>query len=231
MKKIGVIFADTQEYAPFVRYYSDKKAQEKTVGGCKVTIYKDENENKEIIVIHSGIGKVNAANAAAILIYVFGAEVILNAGLSGAVSRLHREDIVAGTTYTECDFDLTAIGYDLGVKPDGEESVHKADSALLAYAKNTKLANVLEDKLGTGDIFLSDSAKKNIFKEKFDVSAFDMESAAIASICAKNDVAFLSVRKISDDADDASESDYREMNNREEDILSKIISDIIVQIS
>lgn len=235
MKKIGVIFADTQEYLPFLKYVKDldnekSKAECFITAGCKGVKYTYDSSGKEIYAINSGIGKVNAANAAAILIYKFGAEAILNAGLSGAVSKLHREDIVAGTSYVECDFDLTAIGYDLAVKPDGEEYIHSADEELLEYAMNVKSAQMKKRKLGTGDIFLADSEKKLLFKEKFDISAFDMESAAIASVCSRADLPFLSVRKISDDADDASADDYREMNNRLEDILTRIVLEIIEQI-
>ena len=57
-----------------------------------------------------------------------------------------------------------------------------------------------------------------------------MESAAIAAVCSKNNVSFLSVRKISDDADDASGEDYREMNNRQEAVLASVIFGIISKI-
>lgn len=230
MKKIGVIFADTQEYLPFVKYYSDNIIEKKTVCSHKAVICADEKSGKEIVAIHSGIGKVNAANATAILIYLFGVDAVLNAGLSGAVSSVVREDIVAGTSYVECDFDLTAIGYGLGVKPDGEEYVHMADEKLLEAVAKVKCAHVKQGKLGTGDLFLTDNVKKKLFKETFDITAFDMETGAIAAICSKNDIPFLSVRKISDDADDASESAYREMNDRQEDILSRIIIETIENI-
>lgn len=229
MKKIGVILADTQEYLPFVRFYSDRPSKEVLVGANKTVIYEADESGKEIVAMHCGIGKVNAALAASALIYRFGCDVILNAGLSGAVSGVRREELVAGSTYVECDFDLTAIGYDLGVKPD-EESVRKADEKLLEYALSLSGYHVKQGALGTGDIFLSDSVKKNMYKEKFGIVAFDMETAAIAAVCDKNSVPFLSVRKISDDADDASGEDYREMNNREEAVLAKVISKIIEKI-
>ena len=224
MKKIGVILADTQEYLPFVKFYSDMPYETLVVGSNKTTVFK--GADKEIIAMHCGIGKVNAASAAAALIYRFGCDTVLNAGLSGAVSGLRREDLVAGTSYVECDFDLTAIGYDLGVKPD-EESVHKADEALLEYATTLSEFHVKQGALGTGDIFLTDKEKKTLFKDTFGITAFDMESAAIAAVCSKNGVSFLSVRKISDDADDASSDDYREMNDRQEAVLAQVISGIV----
>lgn len=224
MKKIGVILADIQEFLPFAKYYASENIEETTVAGCKAVICTDGE--KTVTAVQCGIGKVNAAAAAAALIHLCGVQVILNAGLSGAVSKVVREDIVVGTSYMECDFDLTAIGYELAQKPDGEPYIFAADEKLLSCALSVTAAQVKTGKLGTGDIFLTDKAKKQLYKEKFDITAFDMESGAIASVCNKNSVPFLSVRKISDDADDASAEAYREMNNRQEDILAKILKQI-----
>ena len=77
---------------------------------------------------------------------------------------------------------------------------------------------------------MTDPVRKNEYNDTFSITAFDMETAAIGAVCFKNDIAFLSIRKISDDADDASVEDYREMNNRQEAVLSQIIFEIIKQI-
>ncbi|MCM1545373.1 MAG: 5'-methylthioadenosine/S-adenosylhomocysteine nucleosidase, partial [Ruminococcus sp.] len=190
------------------------------------TVSSQANE-LEVVAVECGIGKVNAASTAAFLI-AQGCDFILNAGLSGAISGVQREDIVAGESYIECDFDLRAIGYDLAVKPDGEQYIHLADEKLLSYAK--RIDGVKTGRLGTGDIFLADSEKKQMFKQMFNLTAFDMETAAIASVCSKNDTPMLSVRKISDDADDTSKDDYREMNNRAEACLTEILAQILSMI-
>ncbi|MGN0469264.1 MAG: 5'-methylthioadenosine/S-adenosylhomocysteine nucleosidase [Acutalibacteraceae bacterium] len=226
-KKIGVILADTNEYEPFVNFFADENKIKTNVGGNEAVEISLENSKTKIIAVHCGIGKVNAANAAAALIYSCKVDAILNAGLSGAISSVRREDIVAGSEYIECDFDLRAIGYDLAVKPDGEIYIHKADEKLLSTVLSLDEYNIKKGRLGTGDLFLTDKDKKAEFKALFSLTAFDMESAAIACICGKNDIPFLSIRKISDDADDASALDYREMNNRCEDILTRILVAVI----
>lgn len=218
-KTVGIVFADEMEYKPFEKAAESLGAKKEKLfsQNCLSFSFKD----LEIIAIESGIGKANAAFAAASLILNKDAQVILNAGLSGAISRLCRGDIVAGESFTECDFDLTAIGYDLGAKPDTDVSVHMADEQLLK--KLLSLGGIKSARFGTGDIFLSDSGKKKLFKEKFKIGAFDMETAAIACICDKCAVPFLSVRKISDDADDSSGKDYRDMNSRAESCLTDIL--------
>lgn len=230
-KKIGVILADSQEYAPFMNYFSAYNTEKMRLGGNEAARFTiaDGERSLEIIAVHCGIGKVNAANAAAALIYSCGVDMILNAGLSGAVSRVKRGDIIAGKAYVECDFDMRAIGYKLGEKPD-EDFIRRADETLLKTALNLDGYDIKEAVLGTGDIFLTDPVRKNEYKDTFGITAFDMETAAIGAVCSKNNTAFLSVRKISDDADDASVEDYREMNNRQEAVLSQIIFEIIKQI-
>lgn len=227
MKRIGVILADTNEYKPFVEYFSNEKTENVTVGGNEGQRFELDGD-KNVIAVHCGIGKVNAANAAAALIYCFGVDAIISAGLSGAVSGVKREDVVAGTHYVECDFDLTALGMPLGVKPDEDGNVYEADGRLLEIAMN--YPKMKSGKLGTGDVFLTDPVRKKLYSETFGISAFDMETGAIACVCKKNDTAFLSVRKISDDADDESKDTYREMNDRCEADLSEIVRYIVERI-
>lgn len=227
----GVVFADSMEYAPFLDWAKTQKgATEKNLFGnesVELVLTKGERELK-IIGVKCGIGKVNAAAATAYLIGTQKADMILNAGLSGAVSGLKREDMVAGESYIECDFDLTAIGYAPGEKCDGQRSLLKADEKLLSYALESK--GILKAKCGTGDIFLSDKEKKEFFKNTFSIESFDMETGAIASVCDKAGIPMLSLRKISDDADDSSVEDYREMNDRKESCLTQLLVNIFGRI-
>lgn len=229
-KNIGIVFADSMEYSPFLAFAAEKGGKEFILRGNEaITICLEEGERKlAVTAVKCGIGKVNAASATSFLISDMKAEYILNAGLSGAVSGLKREDMVAAETYVECDFDLTAIGYGLGVKPDGQKYILKADEKLLAYALESK--GIIKAKVGTGDIFLTDSVRKKLYCDTFGIGAFDMETGAIASVCQKCGVPMLSVRKISDDADDCSVEDYREMNDRQESCLTELIESILLRL-
>lgn len=224
-KNIGIIFADDMEYKPFEEFASKIGCDTTTLCGCnKITL---ETKNATIHAIESGIGKVNAAIATCVLKEQCGVELVLNAGLSGAVSGLVREDVVAGQSYVECDFDLRKFGYKQGQKPMGEY-VYIADEKLLNSA--LEIHGVKSAKLGTGDFFLADSAKKAEYLLEFSINAFDMESAAIAAVCDKYKLPFLSVRKVSDDADDDSIHDYRKMNEKCESTLTEVLVKIIESI-
>lgn len=230
VKKIGLVFADEMEFAPFETYaQSQKNYQEETYYNLPLCTFQMEREERvlELVGVQCGIGKVNAAFAATMLIAQMGAEIILNAGLSGAVANLCREDFVAGTTYIECDFDLSGIGYKKGEKPN-QTYLYKADETLLNLA--LKSEGILARPLGTGDFFLADKVRKEEIYQTFGVDAFDMETGAIACVCDKMKVPFLSLRKISDDADESATSHYREMNERQETSLTQVLAHLFVRI-
>ncbi len=229
-KTIGILFADTMEYGPFLKWAKEKNAKEETRWGNDSCTLKFEKDGRvlDIIGVRCGIGKVNAASATAFLIADDKVDIILNAGLSGAVQKLRREDMIAVETYVECDYDLTAIGKPLGVKADGQKYIYTADEKLMSYALMSD--GIIKAKAGTGDIFLTDKAKKELYRDTFGIESFDMETAAIAGVCDKSGIPMLSLRKISDDADDASVEDYREMNNRQEACLTELLVNIFYRI-
>lgn len=222
--KIGIVIADGMEYTPFAKYAHKKAtcAEEKYFGNDSISFTLHGKKNDlEITCVKCGIGKVNAASATAFLIADKKADAIFNVGLSGAIHEVVREDVVVGTSFVEADFDLTAIGRPLGAKPE-QEYIYYADEQLLNAALST-FDGIKKGRFGSGDIFLADPFKKRLYKESFHLSAFDMETAAIASVCHKAQVPFLSIRKISDDADDCATDAYTEMNNRAEIALSEVL--------
>lgn len=219
--KIGIVIADEFEFEPFSAFAKTKNAAETLYHGRKSLSWTENG--KTVTAVQCGIGKVNAAAAAAFLI-ADGASYLLNAGLSGAIHGLHRGQIVAGETFRECDFDLTPIGRALGEKPD-EPSCFAADAELLALALS--LPGVTGAHLGTGDLFLADKAKGAFFRKTFGIDAFDMEAAAIASVCHFSGVPFMSLRQISDDADDAATVDYQGMNEQKKADLTALLAAVI----
>lgn len=226
-KTIGIIFADTMEYTPFEKYTENENQSHSVRFSNESFSYTVCNGDREIevIAVKSGIGKSNAAMAASMLIGVDKADIIMNAGLSGAVSGCKRGDVLVGEKFVECDFDLTAIGYKPAQKPDGQNYIYIGDEKLVETAKNA--CNLKSGNFGSGDLFLTDREKKEYYKNEFTLSAFDMESGAIAAVCDKCEVPFLSMRKMSDDADDSAYENYTEMNNREEECLSELLVKVI----
>ena len=79
----------------------------------------------------------------------------------------------------------------------------------------------------TGDCFVQDDVLRDFLRDEFSAMSCDMETAAIAYVCAVYNVKFLAIRKISDDAGNDAGGSYREVNNLAEDTLIKYILQII----
>ena len=225
-KKIGIVVADDWEFEP-LKKWAEKFSFSQTVENKNEIISFGFKDRFEVLAVKCGIGKVNAALAASYLIFDKKCDIILNIGLSGAIKNLHKNDIVVGSEYIECDFDLTAIGRKPGEKP-GQDYLYSADKKLLALAKKCRISSVC--RLGTGDIFLADKNLKNRYSELFDICAFDMETAAIASVCHKTDTAFISIRKISDDCDESAGESYNTLNKKKELHLSEVLEELLCEI-
>ncbi len=221
MKTIGVLIADEYEYAPFCDFAMRHGAVQSRENGFRITEF-DLFGNK-IIAIESGIGKVNAATSALKLILERKIDELYNIGFSGAVHGLRRGTVIAAAAYQECDFDLTPLGYPLGEKP-GQNFIYHSDPSMLEAAEKIGLPAC---KIGTGDMFLTSSEKKKEFYELFGVYAFDMESAAIGSVCERYNIPFLSIRKISDDAEDSAVDDYKAMNESMETGLTDTLAALL----
>lgn len=220
--KIGIVIADELEYAPFVRHFSGNAHESFNAGGFEADRF--ELDAAILTAVHCGIGKVNAAAAAATLIHLCGVQILLNEGLSGGV-QMKRSGIIIGTRFVEHDFDLTPLGRSLGSKP-GEQLFIPADEKLLEAAK-AAIPGAVFGTLGSGDSFIADAETTALFIREFDEYACDMESAAIASVAKRNGIPFLAVRKISDSADENATNDYNELNDLEEADLAVITEKII----
>lgn len=184
---------------------------------------------KEVLVLCTYMGKVNSAFACTLALSKESFDAVFCIGYSGAVSGLNKNDIIAGESCVECDFDLTPIGYMPGEKAKGKKYIFEADERLLNLAKNT-VTGIKTGRLGTGDFFLTDPVKRDYYRNTFGISAFDMESGAAASVCDMLCVPFLSVRKISDGADETASSEYRESLLNTDETFSDILLSLVKSI-
>ncbi len=212
--KIGVIVADIDEYLPFIKEiekYSPEKYNFFKNEGVKFNI-----NDAEVICVHCGIGKVNAAAAAAVLSDK--CDIILNFGLSGGISGARKGDICFPDRYLEHDFNLTMIGYKPCEKP-GQEYIYSADKKLLGLAKD--ILSGISGTAACGDRFICDDSERAFLKENFGAVSCDMETAAIASVCHFAEIPFIAIRRISDDAGNDAAQSYTEMNKNEGETLSR----------
>ena len=111
MKKNAIIAAMDQELAAIKQKFDD--VEEKSLND--LVYYLGKLNQKEYILIKSGIGKVNAARVTQVLIDKFDIEYILNVGTAGSLNdKLEIGDIVIGKELVQHDFDTTAFGDEKG---------------------------------------------------------------------------------------------------------------------
>lgn len=181
---------------------------------ASMEFYEGTVSGHPVVVVRSGIGKVNGAICAQILADVYGVDAIVNTGIAGSLNaKINIGDIVLSTDALEHDMDAVAFGYPVGQIPRMDTLSFTADEKLRNVAKEACLAvnpdiSVFEGRIVSGDQFISDKGKKEWLVEQFAGFCTEMEGAAIAHAAYLNGIPFLIIRAISDKADDSASVDY-----------------------
>ena len=207
MKKIAIIVAMQSEFELVSNILENAEARE--IEGAKALV--GELSGKQIILLKSGIGKVNAAMQVTSLITEMHPDYIINSGVAGGIGEgMHQGDIVVGT---ECCYHDVWCGEGEWGQVQGYPLKFPTNEHLLEAAERVVKDNSCTDaiycvsttfnfQLGlicTGDQFISDLATLQGIKKNFpDGKAVDMESAAIAQVCYAKQVPFMSLRIVSD---------------------------------
>ncbi len=207
---IGIIGAMDEE----VTALKEAMAVEEVVKRASMEFVKGSLGGKETVVVRSGIGKVNAAVCAQLLISEFGADVLINTGIAGSLdARIDIGDMVISEDALYHDMDAVAFGYPLGQVPRMDVLAFPMDERLvrLAIEANTEANPDIHSFAGrvvSGDQFVaSDDVKESIAKN-FGGLCTEMEGAAIAHTAYLNEISCVIIRAISDKADGSATEDY-----------------------
>ncbi|MED3624504.1 5'-methylthioadenosine/S-adenosylhomocysteine nucleosidase [Neobacillus thermocopriae] len=197
--KIAIIGA-MEEEVTLLREHIENKTQE-TVAGCEFTFGK--MHGTDVILLRSGIGKVNAAMSTTILLEKYKPDCIINTGSAGGLNPdLNVGDAVISTEVRHHDVDVTAFGYEYGQVPQ-LPAAFLADEKLLTVAEKAakELDNfkVVRGLIATGDSFMENAERVEYIRTKFnDLQAVEMEAAAIAQVAHRFEVPFVIIRSLSD---------------------------------
>ena len=195
MKKIGVIFAMKEELDELLKII--KCENEFKI--FDLDFYECTYNDKELVLVESGIGKVNAARCCQILIDNMDVEYIFNIGVAGSVSKSVKVlDIVVGEKLVQHDFDITAFNHEKGYIPNLGDKFIESDPYLLKLALDEVDSNIHKGVIASGDIFCTEEAMSNKISKKFGALCVEMEGASIAQVCYLSHIPFLVIRSISD---------------------------------
>ncbi|WP_029323731.1 5'-methylthioadenosine/adenosylhomocysteine nucleosidase [Butyrivibrio sp. AE3004] len=176
--------------------------------------------NTDVVVVKSGICKVNAALCVQILVDDFEVTHIINTGAAGSLdAKIDIGDFVVSTDAVYHDVDATVFGYKKGEIPQTGRLEFPADKWMIEMIKKAadtaKISGKLWDgRVCSGDQFISENSVKDKIKKEFDGLCTEMEGCGIAQACFLNEIPFVILRAISDKADGSDIMDYPEFEKK-----------------
>lgn len=198
---------------PEVELLKNAMLVEKEEGIAHTTAYKGTLNGQNIVLVQSGIGKVNASIITALLLERYDIDYVINTGVAGAMGEnLKVTDMVVSTEVLHHDVDATNFGYSYGQVP-GMPAVYTSDDMLV---RQSLAALSLNDEVNgssglvvSGDSFIDSDAKKEHILGNFqDAMCVDMESASIAQTCWQFNTPFVIIRSMSDSANESADMNY-----------------------
>ena len=216
---IGIIGAVDQEAIEIKKEMTDVIQEE--IGG--ISFYKGKLCGKDIVFVQSGIGKVNAALTATLLIDRFDVEKVIFSGVAGSLNKeLNVGDIVIGTDVVQHDVDATEFGYKLGQIPQMKEWAFEGDKELIEKVKSLRESKerLFFGRILTGDQFVS---KKDV---KISLGS-DFSALCVAQVCTRLGKGFLIIRSISDSITDESGMEYNKFVELAAKNSKKLVKEIL----
>lgn len=222
---IGIIGAMDEEIALLQKSLTNTR--ETTI--ANTLFIEGKINDKQVVLLKSGIGKVNAALATSIMHERFTPNFVINTGTAGGFDeQLNIGDLVISTEVIHHDVNVTAFDYEYGQVP-GLPPTFKADETLLE--KTIKALNKINIPYKTGliatsDSFMDDEDHVKKVRERFPAMiAAEMEAAAIAQVCYQYNVPFIVIRALSDIAGKESSISFNEFI----DIAAKHATQLILE--
>ncbi|MBQ1457748.1 5'-methylthioadenosine/adenosylhomocysteine nucleosidase [Butyrivibrio fibrisolvens] len=222
--KIGIIGAMDVEVATLKKDMTIAR----TLSRASMDFFEGKIGDTDVVVVRSGIAKVNAGICVQILVDEFKVTHIINTGVAGSMdARINIGDIVLSTDACYHDVDATIFGYKKGEVPQMGRLEFPADEWLRNKAKEAIKAadpdlGIFEGRVISGDQFIGGGVSKEPLKE-FGALCTEMEGAAIAQASYLNKVPFVIIRAISDKADGSAEVEYPEFEAKAAKDCAKLV--------
>lgn len=210
MNTIGIIGAMEEEVAILKEKMSEITILEK----AGMEFFKGILGGQQVVIVRSGIGKVNAGICTQILADVFQVNAVINTGIAGSLKvEINIGDIVLSTDTMQHDVDAREFGYEIGQVPRMDTRTFSADdrlreTALQVCRKVNPEIQVFEGRVASGDQFVADKETKEKIIANTQAYCTEMEGAAIGQAAYLNGIPYLVIRAISDKADDSAHMDY-----------------------
>lgn len=208
-KTIGIISAMNCELSGMVNALTDLK--ESNVANMK--IWQGKLNELNVVIALCGIGKVNAAIAAQILITQFQVDSLINIGLAGALAEaVNIGDVVISNEVTYFDYDARQLRNNF---PYMESTFFKADTHLIDVCKRASISseyngNVHVGRIISGDRFIKDNETREKLVTQYNGLCTEMEGASIGHVAHVFGTPFVVIRIMSDKANQEASISFAE---------------------
>jgi adenosylhomocysteine nucleosidase len=222
MKRLGIIGAMRLE----IDLVLDKMEVLEEYKYAGFTFFKGVLHGKEMVITCCGVGKVNAASCTQILIDRFDVDCIINTGIAGSLSQdVGVCDIVISTDVTHHDVRKAQMKH---LFPFQETFM--ANKELMELAVKSCHSSELKPKyhcgrIISGESFVEDSKLKNALVSEYSPACVEMEGSSIGHVSYINEVPFLILRCISDNADEEATHSYENF----EKVAAKQSASIVIE--
>lgn len=153
----------------------------------------------DLLACVGGVSKVNAAMAAEILCLKYGVDLILNAGIAGCATDLPTGTLAVASEFLQHDVDTSGAGDPIGlVSTVNRTEFPTWDPERCAALLRTIGCDAVLGRVATGDWFAVKGARSAWIRDTFHPDLVEMEGCAIAQVCLRNGVRFVSLKSVSD---------------------------------
>ena len=207
--KIGIITAMAGETTPLYQKMGNATGEINVAG---VTISKFDIDGNEIFLVRSGVGEIRAAMTFQLLVDRFDVDVVLNFGFVGSLdNRFDIGDIVLAEKIVHYQFDTSAIDNVPAGQYDGNDSIYfTADKALIEKVQGALQNKLPEVIVASGDKFVASKEDKEYLRT-LGAQICEMECAGLVIASQRNNVPLLSMKVISDKADESADISFAEV--------------------
>lgn len=219
--KIGLIIATNNEYDAILKGFSLKEINKCFPFNEIVYNYKNKHE---LILVKGGIGEIASSSLTQYLITKYNIDLLLNYGACGAIKNNYRlNEVVLVNEVVHYGFDISLIDkVKVGQYPNFDSPIINFNNNYIDNLKNKLNLKVV--RCASSDKFVANKEDKFNLINEFDVDICEMELAGIVLTSLKNNVPLISLKGISDSADN---NEYMENVNNTCETLVKVVKDIL----
>jgi adenosylhomocysteine nucleosidase len=228
--RIAVLSAMAEELA----LYEETCRLAGTTEQAGLTLQAAHFEGHDLVLVKTGVGKVNAALATQLVIDRMGPDAVICTGTAGALhDGLSVGDLLVGEDCLQHDLRVEFLGLSPGHIPFTDLREFTSAPSLVQRARAVDLRGhtIHTGRILTGDTFVQDDAARRALHDELGGDCVEMEGAAVGQVCTLNDVPFLVVRALLDRADGSSDIDFQAFLHEAARSSARLVLQLLTELS